>query len=335
MIKSFNELKKAVLENSNFILTTHVIPDGDAIGSVMAFDNYLKQNGKNVTIINHSPTPKVLQFLDDKNLIVVFPDEPERLAIQIENAEVIILCDANEYSRTRSMEDYIRKSSAVKICIDHHTGLIESEFDIAVCNIQYAATCQLIYDYLKFDNENFINHQIATYLYAGIMTDTGSFRFPRTTSEVMRICADLIDKGADPVLLHENIYDRMSKPKLNLLQRFLKSFEFHFNDEVVTSHVSERDFKETGAELNDVEGFTSYLMGIENVKMGILLAEFPKGVKVSIRSKGNIPVNELAREFGGGGHLNAAGVVFDKLPTGQIINTLLKSAEKFFNNKLT
>lgn len=76
-------------------------------------------------------------------------------------------------------------------------------------------------------------------------------------------------------------------------------------------------------------------MGIENVKMGILLAEFPKGVKVSIRSKGNIPVNELAREFGGGGHLNAAGVVFDKLPTGQIINTLLKSAEKFFNNKLT
>lgn len=314
----------------NYVLTTHVSPDGDAIGSVLSFENYLVNKGKNVRIINHSNTPSTLSFLDHDNKIEVFPRRVDSLAPIINSTDVIILFDANEYSRTRSLEEYIRKSSAMKICIDHHTDIKESDFDFSICETSYAANCQLLYEYFMHDNESFINEEVANLLYAGIMTDTGSFRFPRTTSRVLRICGDLIDKGADPVFLYEKIYDTMSKNKLRLLQKFLNSFEFYFNDSVVTAIVSEKDFKESQAELNDVEGFSAYLMGLENVKMGVLIAELPTGVKVSLRSKGDISVNNIAKEFAGGGHKNAAGISFDKLPLEDIKKDILAKSEKYF-----
>lgn len=327
--KLFDRLKLIIAGNMNFVLTTHVSPDGDAIGSVLSFENYLVNKGKNVRILNHSYTPSTLSFLDRENKIEVFPRRVDSLAPIINSTDVIILLDANEYSRTRSLEEYIRKSSAMKICIDHHTDIKESDFDFVICETSYAANCQLLYDYFMHDNESYINEEVANLLYAGIMTDTGSFRFPRTTSRVLRICADLIDKGADPIFLYEKIYDTMSKSKLNLLQKYLNSFEFHFNDSVVTAIVREKDFGESQAELNDVEGFSAYLMGLENVKMGVLIAELPKGVKVSLRSKGKIPVNELAKEFAGGGHKNAAGISFDKLPVEDIKKDILSKAEKY------
>ena len=315
----------------NFVLTTHVSPDGDALGSVLSFFNYLNQKGKNVRIINHSQTPSTLVFLDADNVIEVFPHNVDSLAPIINSTDVIILLDANEYSRTKTLEEYIRRSDATKICIDHHTDIKEKEFDFSICETSYSANCQLLYDYFMYDNEKYLNEEIANLLYAGIMTDTGSFRFPRTTSTVLRIAGDLIDKGADPVYLYDMIYDTISKNKLKLMQKFLNSIEFHFNDSVVTSVISEKDIRECGADLNDVEGFSAYLMSLENVKMGILIAELPRSVKVSLRSKGDLPVNELAKEFQGGGHKNAAGISFDKLPLEDIKKDVLAKVEKYKN----
>ena len=164
------------------------------------------------------------------------------------------------------------------------------------------------------------------------MTDTGSFRYPRTTSGVFIMCADLIDKGADPVALYESLYATNSIENLKLASRFINSLEFHYDKKVITGVVTQNDFRDLGLNIDHVEGFSSIIMNILGVKAGIILVELKDNIKVSFRSKGNILVNELAREFEGGGHKNAAGANVKDTTIPELKIDILKKLEKYLIN---
>lgn len=303
----FTKVRDLLLASNKIIITTHIVPDGDAIGSEVALFDYLKLKGKSPIIINHSQTPDNLKFLDRNNSIRVFLENENENSKLLQEADLIAVLDTNEFARTKSMEDSVRNSPAKKICIDHHTGLNTDLYAAYSSNIDCPSTCSILYDFIKSDDEKYLTLEIASSLYIGIMTDTGSFRHPRTDANVFVMCADLIRKGADPVSLYENVYATTTMENLKLSARLIESLEFFHDNKVVVGVVTREDFDSLGLDIQHVEGFTSIIMNIQGIKLGVLLVELRDNIKISFRSKGDVYVNTLAKEFGGGGHVYAAG----------------------------
>jgi len=295
---------KLIKNSENFVITSHVNPDGDSIGSEIALYLYLKKSGKNVKIINYSETPDNYKFLDKNKIIEKYNEEVHKNILL--NTDVIFILDTNEYSRLRTMSDFIEKSQAKKVCIDHHLGNEKNGFDYSLIDTESPATGEILFHLLKESNGS-IDSQIAEALYTAIMTDTGSFRFPRTDSETHNITAQLINSGADPVKIYSEVYDKATEGRLKLLSRFLSNVELAYENKLIYGTILIKDFEETSTNVFDTEGFSHYLMSIDTVQISLIFTETQRGIKISFRSKNDIFVNELAKEFGGGGHKNAAG----------------------------
>lgn len=325
----FNKLKKIVLDNNSFLITSHVNPDADAIGSEVAFYYLLKKLGKQAFIINHSSTPYNLEFFNKGNIINKF-DETVHKNIFSE-VDVLVAIDFNRANRIVSMEKLFRESNKTKICIDHHQDpeifVDESFIDVNAC-----ATGQIIFEFIKSTNIVSLDYDIAYPIYAAIMTDTGSFRFDRTTSEVHIIISELLKLGINPEEVYDKIYDQSKFSKIKLLGKALESIQLKAENKLGYMILTQKDFKEFGAVESDTENFVNYNLSIENVVMGILFIELNNGFKVSFRSKGNIPVNKLAAEFGGGGHTNASGARFFTNNLQEMIPIILAKAETYLNN---
>ena len=320
------EILDLIKNNDKFVITSHVNPDGDSIGSEIALYKYLLKQGKNARIISYSETPDNYIFLDENKTIEKFDETEHNMSIQ--EADVIFVLDTNEYSRLRTMEPYIRKSPAKKVCIDHHLGK-SNGFDYALIDTESPATGEILFKLFTFDKKQKLGSDIAVPLYAAIMTDTGSFRFPRTDSETHKITAELIEAGADPVEIYSKVYDRAQIGRLKLLSRFLNNIVLLYDGKVVYSNVYLKDLEETGTNIFDTEGFSHYIMSIASVQIGIIFTQSPRGVKISFRSKGEIYANELAKEFGGGGHMNAAGAWIDKGDMEKLAKEVTLKAKKY------
>ena len=325
----FEKLKNIVLSNSSFLLTTHVNPDADAIGSEIAFYNLLKKLGKKVYIINHSSLPYNMEFFNIDNVIQKYD---EVLYKNIFNeVDVIVALDFNRADRTVRMEKGFRKSNKLKICIDHHQDP-EEFVDHQFIDTDYCATGQIIYDFIYQTKIVELDLKIAEAIYAAIMTDTGSFRFDRTTSEVHIIIAELLTLGVNSEQVYDKLYDQSKFSKVKLLGRALNSINLLADNKIGYMTITQKDFEELGAIESDTENFVNYNLSIENVVLGILFIELKNGFKVSFRSKGNIPVNKLANEFGGGGHTNAAGARFFTNNMQEMIPVVLSKAELYLKN---
>ena len=320
------EILDLIKNNDKFVITSHVNPDGDSIGSEIALYKYLLKQGKNARIISYSETPDNYIFLDENKTIEKFDETEHNMSIQ--EADVIFVLDTNEYSRLRTMEPYISKSPAKKVCIDHHLGK-SNGFDYALIDTESPATGEILFKLFTFDKKQKLGIDIAIPLYAAIMTDTGSFRFPRTDSETHKITAELIEAGADPVEIYSKVYDRAQIGRLKLLSRFLNNIVLLYDGKVVYSNVYLKDLEETGTNIFDTEGFSHYIMSIASVQIGIIFTQSPRGVKISFRSKGEIYANELAKEFGGGGHMNAAGAWIDKGDMEKLAKEVTLKAKKY------
>lgn len=331
MQKNFKEVLSLIDKYEKIILTTHVVPDGDAIGSVIALSAYLKLKGKSPVIINHSQTPFNLKFLDEDNSIKIFSEDEITNSGLINGADLIFILDTNDFARTRSMELPIKNSPAKKICIDHHTGLNTELYSAYISNTEYPSNCSILYDFIKSDNEKYITKDIASALYVGIMTDTGSFRHPRTDAVAFIMCADLITKGADPVSLYENIYATTSMENLKLSAKFIESLEFYYDNKAVVGIVTQEDFRSLGLNIDHVEGFSSIIMNILGIKLGVVLVELKDNIKISFRSKGDINVSELSKEFAGGGHKNAAGANVKNTNIPDLKALILEKIKKYLN----
>jgi bifunctional oligoribonuclease and PAP phosphatase NrnA len=325
----FEKLKNIILSNSSFLLTTHVNPDADAIGSEIAFYLLLKKLNKNVCIINHSSTPYNLEFFNKENVIELFDENKHKKLFN--ELDVLVALDFNRADRTVSMEKYFRKSYKLKICIDHHQDP-EEFVDHQFVDTAYSATGQIIYDFIKQSKIIDFDLEIAEAIYAAIMTDTGSFRFERTTAEVHIIAADLLKLGVNPESVYDKLYDQSKFSKVKLLGKALNSIKLLFGNRLGYMVITRKDFAEIGAVESDTENFVNYNLSIEDVVVGILFIELKNGFKVSFRSKGDIAVNKLANEFGGGGHKNAAGARFFTDNMQELIPVIIAKAEYYLNN---
>ncbi|MEJ2105377.1 MAG: DHHA1 domain-containing protein [Ignavibacteriaceae bacterium] len=220
-------------------------------------------------------------------------------------------------------------SKQLKICIDHHQDP-ENFVDHSFIGVEYAATGHILYDFITNINIVEVTKELADPLYAAIMTDTGSFRFERTTAKVHLISADLLNKGVNPAEIYDKLYDESKLSKLQLLGRCLSSLKLIHYNKIGYMIITQKDFNELNALESDTENFVNNILSIEDVKLGMLFIELKNGFKVSFRSKGNIPVNKLAGEFGGGGHTNAAGARFRESQLLDMIPVILNEAEKYF-----
>ena len=318
--------------NNNFIITTHVNPDGDAVGSELALARYLQSLGKNVTIINHSPTPDYLLFMLNSNDNILEFNEALHSSL-INNTDVIITLDLSQLSRTKSLEDIIRSSNTSKICIDHHP-LPEDYAEHSLVETTSSSTGELVY-YLLKQAEAEITLDLALPLYVAIMTDTGSFKYERTTAELHRIIAELLDAGVIPIKIHQAIYDQGSASRIQLLGRAFNSLVVAGNGKLAYMVITNNDLKETNSTEEDVEGFVSYTLSIKGVEVGLFFFELENGFKISFRSATTIPVNKLAGEFNGGGHFFAAGARLENKNIKETLPKVIDTAIMYINKYLT
>lgn len=323
---NFDELKNIVYNNNSFLLTTHVNPDADAIGSEIALNYVLKELGKKVYIVNYSETPYNLTFLDPENVIEKF--DPEKHSSLFNEVDVLAALDFNRSDRVIKMQSFFNGSAKYKICIDHHQDP-EAFVDSFFTGIEYAATGHILYNFIDQTKIVKLNRNIAIALYAAIMTDTGSFRYDRTTPEIHHLTAKLLENGADPTDIANKIYDESKFGKIKLLGMALSTISLYGNENKIAYMVITKEvIDQTGALENDTDGFVNMCLSIENVVMGLLFLELNDGFKVSFRSKGDIPVHKLAGEFGGGGHLNASGARIRDKKMSDMLPVILESAEK-------
>lgn len=323
----FKKLTDIITTNQSFLITTHVNPDADAIGSEIAFHKLLGLLGKKSKIINHSSTPYNLKFLDADNVIEKY-DEFTHRPLFI-SSDALVALDFNRADRLVSMQRGFSESKQLKICIDHHQDP-EDFVDYQFIDTDYAATGHILFDFISKAKIINISKDIAAPLYAAIMTDTGSFRFERTTSNLHRLVAELLDTGIDPTEIYDQLYDESKLSKIKLLGRCLNSLELIASNSIGYMILNQKDFKELNALESDTENFVNFIISVEGVKLGMLFIELQNGFKVSFRSKGRIPVNKLAGVFGGGGHINAAGARFRDAEMTSMIPKILKEAEDFF-----
>jgi bifunctional oligoribonuclease and PAP phosphatase NrnA len=308
------------------VLTTHVNPDGDGLGSVLALATAFRSVGIRAEIINHSPTPFVYRFLDPDSSIRVFAAERDDPVIA--EADLILVVDTNHPDRLRSMERSLLASRATKVCIDHHLDPAPFAAHYLVDD-DATSTGEIVYHLLIRWLGAPLSPPIATALYCAIMTDTGSFRYPRVDPEIHRIVAHLIECGADPVAIYSQVYERWSGGRLQLLGEMLAGLKLNAGGRVASVAVTRDMLRRTGTDEEDTDNFTVYPMSVEGVVAGMLFLELPDGVKISFRSRGDIPINELAKEFGGNGHKNAAGARVEGTDLDSLRRAVLKATEKY------
>lgn len=292
-------------EHSRFVLTSHVRPDADALGSELALAEWLERLGKTVRIVNPSATPNTLEFLDPDATVLVIGDDGAREAV--EAAECHIVLDTSAWGQIGDVGPIFRRTESRKVVIDHHLNpddLGATEF----CDTSSEATGSILFEMAEvLDWE--LTPSIARNLFCAIATDTGWFRFPSTTSDTYRRIAALIDAGAEPHRLYRELYERSSLARLKLAGRVLGRAEVDCDGRLAYTIVPWQDFVETGARPVDTENLVNECLKIDTAEVAFIAIEQLNGtVKVSFRSRGDIDVAAIARnQFGGGGHQKAAG----------------------------
>ncbi|MFA6944370.1 MAG: DHH family phosphoesterase [Pedobacter sp.] len=303
-------LKEFLAESRRIVITTHPKPDGDAMGSSLGLYNYLIQKGHQIRVITPTDYPAFLQWMPNNQEVIIFTEKPEESKQFVTEAELIFCLDFNSLARINEMGNYIRESKAKKVLIDHHLEP-EGFEDYRHWTTSACATAQLVYDFIVnvMGDRQLLNKDVASCLYTGIMTDTGSFRFRSTTSGVHRIVADLIDCGADNTLIHQLVYDDFSENRLRFLGHcLLNKLEvlYEYNTAIIV--ITKQELEEYKISTGDTEGIVNYALSITGIRLAILIIERQDIVKLSIRSVGDFPANEICKKyFSGGGHKNAAG----------------------------
>jgi phosphoesterase RecJ-like protein len=318
-----------LLRHERFVITTHVRPDGDAIGSQVALGRFLRKLDKEVALLNSDPPPDNLGWLPGIEQVETFEGAPDHLK-QIAGADVLIVVDTNALHRVGKLADPVKNSGALKVLIDHHTEP-EDWFDVTYARDTASSTGELIYEIIAAHDPDAVDEPIATALYAAILTDTGSFRYSSVTPAVHRIAAELMDRGnLLPEVIYTHLYDTKSLQGLRLLSRSLDTLQLRYDGVVGYMVVSRRMMKETDASSDDTEGFVSYVHSIDGVRVALLFTETVSGTKISFRSKGDMHVNAWAQAFGGGGHRNASGA-YVREPLEDVIEQVLTAAPEYLD----
>ena len=330
MINTISGLKGLLEEPKKIVITTHVRPDADALGSSLALYLTFKKLNHDVTVITPSGYPNFIKWMKGNEEVLVYSSETDHTCqALIKDADITICNDFSALCRINELGDYIGASKGIKVLIDHH--LEPEDFaDYALWNPSASSTCELIYNAIHdWGHASLIDEHIAACIYAGIMTDTGSFRFPSTSKEVHLILADLFDKGIDHSKIHRLVYDDNNESRLRLLGYAL-SEKLVVNHDYKTAYItlSQAELDRFQYEQGDTEGIVNYALSINGIVFAAIIMEKDNMVKMSFRSVGSFNVSQFAKtHFNGGGHKNAAGGRGDSSFTDEItkFTTLLPS----------
>lgn len=303
-------VKKLLETAKKLVIIGHKNPDGDAIGSCLGLSFFLNSIGYESKVVMPNDFPKFLKWIPGCDSILTFTKNTGHCMALIDDADLIFTLDFNALDRVGDLQPILEGAKCPFIMIDHH----QQPGDYAAAtysDVTMSSTAQMVYHFIEsLDGLTHIDENIATQLYTGIMTDTGSFRFPATTAITHRVIAHLIEKGAKNSEIHQNIYDTNSSDRLKLLGTALNNLTIlsELNTAFIT--ISQNELDTNNYKKGDTEGFVNYALSIEGIKFAVIFIENHQEniVKISFRSKGSFSVNEFAREnYHGGGHTNAAG----------------------------
>ncbi len=308
--------------NSRFVLTTHANPDCDALGSELALADHLHHLGKQVAILNSDATPTAFRFLDPKRKLRRY--SPKRHNAIINNADVVIVLDASgSWSRTGDVGNTLQQTSATKLCIDHHPDATDF-VDIAVVDTNAAATGELIFNLIDHMHGP-LTSSMAQALYAAIITDTGNFRFPKTSPQTHLIAARLITAGADPLHIYRQIYEQNPLGVMQLKGHVMAGIQIAANGQLAYYGLARATLKQYGTQPSQLDGFASLGQQIGGVRVTLFCTEISNNrVKISLRSDGSLAINGIAQQYGGGGHPSAAGATLE----GKLDDVMAEVREK-------
>ena len=303
-------IKKLLETPKKIAIIPHRSPDGDAMGSTLALYHFLLKGNHQPTVISPNEFPNFLEWLPASETVLIYENDRVNTTKILNEAELVFTLDFNSLYRTGDMEQVLKKLTVPFIMIDHHQKPDEYAA-FTYSDTAFGSTCEMIYNFIEFlDKKELIDKPIATCLYTGILTDSGSFRYPKTTGTTHRIVAEFIDLGIENTEIPNLLFDNASYNRLQLLGRALQNMKVlpEFKTSYIT--LSQKELDEFNYEKGDTEGIVNYGLTIKGIVFAVIFIEHNDEniIKISFRSQGNFDVNQFARDhFNGGGHINAAG----------------------------
>ncbi len=322
-MKDTQALKDFLQSPKKIVITTHANPDADALGSSLGLYHFLLREGHKVSVVVPNSYPDFLQWMPGNSEVINYEEATQEATTLVIDTDLLFCLDFSGFGRIKQMKEVAENTNAKIALVDHHLNP-EIIPDFNFWNDQSAATAELIFDLIvDYQGKEAIDEDIAECLYAGIMTDTGSFKHSSTTSKIHRTVADLIDLGADVNKVSRLIYDTNSLHRLKFLGHALaEKLKVDEKARVAYFIIEEDNFKDFRLKQGDTEGLVNYALSIKGIVVAAIIIEREKEIKLSFRSIGDFAVNKFAEEyFSGGGHKNASG--------GMSELTLKETEEKF------
>ncbi len=313
------ELKKMLDDSTNLLVVSHIDPDGDALGTQIAFARYLKDNGKNVTLVRQSDIPEKYNFMEAVKDIPHIDSMPNEIKF-----DTVVALECPDFKRIGLASKWISEDTKL-INIDHHR-----DNNLVACfnwiNIKASSVGEMAYEYFEAVGYT-VDKEVATCLLAAILTDTGRFRYNCTSQRTLEIAGKLVGAGAVPQTICDEIYFKIKPSSVTLLGKVLNGIEFHHDGKLCMLTLTKQMLADAKAESSESDGLVDNTLYSQGVEVGLLLKEFTDTkTKVSMRSKDAINVSAVAGQFGGGGHYNASGCLIEKslAETKQILIDIYK-----------
>ena len=309
-MNNWKKLNQSIKNSNRIVLSTHMNPDGDGLGSAVAMHSYISSLGVDCRIIQISKFPTQYSFLNDSNIIETYD-----LTIHdtwLNKVDLALIFDIGSYNRLGPFGDKLLSNKTKVINIDHHPKLDDERFQEHYINIEAAATGEMVYDFLQ-ENQIILNEVIAKGIYTAIMTDTGSFRHNNTNQKSHKIAMDCLAFDIDHSKIYQSIYENKSVAQISLLAKVIDNLRFDLDGKVASFIISKKMIDDSGIISSEVDGFTDFVRSINGVEVAIMICEneFEK-CRINFRSKGKYVINKIAKEFGGGGHKFAAGATAEE-----------------------
>ena len=315
---NWKKLTELIAGNKKILLSTHINPDADGLGSQVAIYHHLKKINKDCRIINISNMMDKYEFLNKNNIIEQY--SPDSHNSWIQECDLAIIFDIGDHSRLGEISNLIKQHNIYCVSIDHHPS-DGSYFDYQFLDIKSPATGFMVWKYFKYEKID-ISYDMAESLYAALITDTGSFRYNSTISECHTMAKELLDLGIKPYNVYAEIYEQRSLSQIKLFGKAIESLKIV--DEFGCIKISLSMLKECDATLDDIDGFTDFVRSIKGVEVAFMISEITEDkFRINFRSRGKYIINDIAAHFNGGGHKLAAGATVENSTFIEIENTIL------------
>ncbi len=323
-MKPIQEIFPQLTQPRKVVITTHQKPDADAMGSSLGLYHFLKQFGHSVTVISPTNWAGWVNWMPGVKEVVDYEMYKEKATAALDSAEWLFCLDFNIFHRTKTLTEKLKQLNCIKILIDHHQEPDEASFNYGISSTAKSSTCEMVYDFIvDSGNANKINEEIGECLYAGVVGDTGSFRFNSAHAGVHTMVADLKNKGLQHSRVHDHLFDNFLENRLRFTGHvLLHRMEVFYEYNTVLLAIPKSDLQKYHIKTGDTEGLVNFPQTIQGIKLVALVIDRDEERKWSFRSKGDFDCNTFARQyFEGGGHFNASG--------GRSSDSLEKTVEKF------